>query len=384
MNAAFVEKLYKRLHLLNEKDVQGLILGLIHERGYLQSVFQALKEGVILLDDNFDIQYANPAALAFFGVNLNDVIGQPLSSSFKGLAWEESLKEQLHISRNIEIFYPENRILNFYIASISEKNKLGYVLLIRDLTESFKKTEEQFENKQLSSFHLLAAGLAHELGNPLNSLTIHLQLLKRRLQKLEIEDKKVFEHLEVASCEIKRLDGMISDFLTAVRPSKPQLEEMILLDLVKESLEVLSPEIKKAKVRLKLEFTTGFPKLWLDGLQIKQVIMNLILNACQAMEKGGELWIYGSYNDYEVRLSFQDSGKGMSGEEMQHLFQPFYTTKKKGSGLGLMTVQRIIREHGGQVEVKSSEGKQTTVTLLLPLTNQKTKMLGFDLSMITD
>jgi two-component system, sporulation sensor kinase E len=110
------------------------------------------------------------------------------------------------------------------------------------------------------------------------------------------------------------------------------------------------------------------------------VIMNLILNACQAMVKGGELWIYGSYHDFEVRLSFQDSGKGMSSEEMQHLFQPFYTTKKNGSGLGLMTVQRIIREHGGQVEVKSSEGKQTTVTLILPQTNQKTKMLGFDLS----
>ena len=376
MRSAFIDKLIKRMDRLEPGEVQGIVLELLREKGLLEKVFEALQEGVILLDPEGKVTYVNRAASQFFGIDRAVVLGQKLSQGVRGIDWTEMKQPGTVVSRDLEVFYPDSRYLNFYITAIDDTNvAMGFVMLIRDVTETRKRTEEQIESERLNAFTMLAAGVAHELGNPLNSLTIHLQLLERRLKKLGSKGEALREHLDVATGEIKRLDGIIDQFLSAIRPSKPQFQRSQIADLLAECLRVLKPEIEKAKVTVQLDLRKDIPVMPLDPNQMKQAFLNLLRNACQAMPSGGELTISGTFTDYEVRLSFQDSGKGISAEQMGKLFQPFATTRSTGTGLGLLIVRRIVREHGGEIDIESREGKGTRITLWLPLVEKKTRLL---------
>lgn len=376
MRSAFVDKFIKRMDRLEPGEVQGVVLQLLREKGFLEKVFQALQEGVILLDTEARVTYVNRSACQIFGLHKDQVLGQKLAQGMRGLDWSELLIPGTVVSRDLEIFYPENRFLNFYITSIDDDQELGFVMLIRDITESRKRTEEQLESERLNAFTLLAAGVAHELGNPLNSLTIHLQLLERRLRKLGPKAEGLREHLDVASGEIKRLDVIITQFLAAIRPTRPQFQRVQLRDLIEESLRFLKPELDTAGIKVKLDLRSDLPAMPLDASQMKQAIYNLVRNAAQAMPKGGMLTVSGTFTDYEVRLSFEDTGKGISAEQMGKLFQPFSTTRSTGTGLGLLIVRRIVREHGGEIDIESREGMGTRVSLWLPLVEKKIRLLG--------
>ena len=376
MRSAFIDKLIKRMDRLEPGEVQGIVLELLREKGLLEKVFEALQEGVILLDPEGKVTYVNQAASQFFGIDRAVVLGQKLSQGVRGIDWSEMKQPGTVVSRDLEVFYPDSRFLNFYITAIDDANAaMGFVMLIRDVTETRKRTEEQIESERLNAFTMLAAGVAHELGNPLNSLTIHLQLLERRLKKLGAKGEALREHLDVATGEIKRLDGIIDQFLAAIRPSKPQFQRSQIDDLLGECLRVLKPEIEQAKVNIRLDVRKDIPAMPLDPNQMKQAFLNLLRNACQAMPDGGDLTICGTFTDYEVRLSFQDSGKGISAAQMGKLFQPFATTRSTGTGLGLLIVRRIVREHGGEIDIESREGKGTRITLWLPLVEKKTRLL---------
>ena len=175
------------------------------------------------------------------------------------------------------------------------------------------------------------------------------------------------EHLDVATGEIRRLDTIIEQFLSAIRPTQPQLQRTQIHELLDESLRFLKPETDRAKVTVKLDLRTDMPAMPLDANQIKQAFYNLIRNACQAMPDGGTLTVSGTFTDFEVRISFADTGKGISSDQMGKLVQPFATTRSTGTGLGLLIVRRIIREHGGEIDIKSREGKGTRVSLWLLL-----------------
>lgn len=376
MRSAFIDKLLKRMDRLEPGEVQGVVLELMKEKGFLEKVFKTLQEGVILLDTEGAVTYVNPAACLFFGFQEQQVLGQKLTHGMRGLDWNELLKPGTVVSRDLEVFYPENRYLNFYITSIDDDQPLGFVMLIRDVTETRKRTEQQLESERLNAFTLLAAGVAHELGNPLNSLTIHLQLLERRLKKIGKSGDALREHLDIASGEIKRMDTIISQFLAAIRPTKPQLQRGSVADLVEESVRFLKPELDQSKVSVKLDLRKDMPEMLLDPDQMKQAVYNLIRNAAQAMPKGGTLTISGSYTDFEVRLAFEDKGKGITAEQMGRLFQPFSTTRPTGTGLGLLIVRRIIREHGGEIDIESRVGQGTRVSLWLPLVERHIRLLG--------
>jgi PAS domain S-box-containing protein len=375
MRSAFIDKLIKRMDRLEPGEVQGIVLELLKEKGFLEKVFDALQEGVILLDTEAKVTYVNQAACRFFGLQRDQVIGQRLAQGVRGLDWNELLIPGTVVSRDLEVFYPENLFLNFYITSIDDEQPLGFVMLIRDVTETRKHTEQQIESERLNAFTLLAAGVAHELGNPLNSLTIHLQLLERRLKKMGAKGESLREHLDVATGEIKRLDFIIGQFLAAIRPTKPQLQRVQLRELLDECLRFLQPEIEQAKVKLKLDLRADLPSMPLDPNQMKQAVFNLVRNACQAMPNGGTLTVSGTFTDYDVRLSFEDTGKGISAEQMNKLFQPFATTRSTGTGLGLLIVRRIIREHGGEIDIESREGQGTRVSLWLPLVEKHVRFL---------
>ncbi len=377
MKPGFFDKILKRMDRLEPADVQRYLLRLIQEKGFFEKVFEALQEGVILLDHEGRVTYVNRAACILFGLEKEKVVGQKLTEGLQGFDWDELVKTGGAVSRDMEVFYPENRYLNFYVTAIDEREELGFAMLIRDITLTRKLTEEKIESERITALTMLAAGVAHELGNPLNSLTIHLQLLERQIKKLEGKSTtKLRDLLAVAQGELKRMDGIIGQFLAAIRPTQPQFQRLQINELIQETVKFLSPEIKQSGVSVKLELRTDMPAMPLDGDQLKQAFYNLIRNACQAMPNGGKLTITGAFNDYEVRLSFHDQGKGISPENLGNLFQPFFTTRSSGTGLGLLIVRRIIREHGGEIELESKEGEGTKVNIYLPLVEKRMRYLA--------
>jgi PAS domain S-box-containing protein len=361
---------------LEPADVQRYLLRLVREKGFFEKVFEALQEGVILLDGEGVVTYVNRAACGFFGFDRDLIVGRKLGEGLRGFDLDNIAKSGGSVSRDLEVFYPENRYLNFYVTAIDEHEDLGFVMLIRDITQTRKLTEEKIESERISALTLLAAGVAHELGNPLNSLTIHLQLMERRLKKLDARhSEKLLEMLGVAQGEIKRLDLIIGQFLAAIRPTHPQLQVVQPNELIKETVKFLDPEMKQGKVKVHLDLGNSVPAMPLDASQLKQAFYNLIRNACQAMPDGGMLSIASAATDSEVRLTFADSGRGISTANMSNLFQPFFTTRKSGTGLGLLIVRRIIREHGGEIEIESRDSEGTKVTIYLPLAEKKMRYL---------
>lgn len=371
--SGFLDKLIQKLDRVEPGEVQGFLVRLAQEHGFLESVFDALQEGVIVMDVQGAVTYINRAACQFFGLAEDEAMGRKVDEAIRGLEWSALSPDQEGqvVNRDMEVFYPENRLLNFYLAPLGEREEegtVGYVMLVRDITQNRKLAAEEMESDRLNALTMLAASVAHEIGNPLNSLNIHLQLLERKLKKVSPEAYEATnEMLNVARDEIKRLDFIIEQFLNSVRPGKSELalELEDLNTLVAEAVRFLKPELEDRCITTRLVLEKELPLLRLDGDQLKQAFYNLIKNGVQAMGTGGRLTITTESTEYELRVHFADEGKGISREAMGQIFDPYYTTKKSGTGLGLLVVRRIVRDHGGELSVSSEEGAGTTVSINL-------------------
>jgi two-component system, sporulation sensor kinase E len=383
LKPGFLEKLVARLDKVEPGEVQQILARLIREKGFLEQVFEALLEGVILLDPVGTIAFVNRAACGFFGLNPEKAVGQPLSGQVRGLDWESLAKPGRTVSRDLEVFYPENRFLNFYLAPISDDGTPdttppGYVMLVRDLTRTRAEAQETLESERLNALTLLAAGVAHEIGNPLNSLDIHLQLLGRKMKKLPPASRKPLEeHLDTAREEIRRLDAILKQFLSAVRPTAPRRERTDLNDVLHDTLRLLEPELASRHIAVELDLQSSLPPAEVDAGQFQQVFYNLLRNAYQALrETEGHLIVRTFANDYEYRITIEDNGSGISPEHMGAIFEPYRTTKASGSGLGLLIVRRIVREHGGEIEIESEEGRGTRIIVFMPRGERSVRLLG--------
>ncbi len=364
MKSAFWNKLIERLDKLDPGSVQAQFLRLASERGLLETIFHSLREGILVLDAEGRIVYANRGACRLLGMDDSAATGQPMKRFLPGIDWEQLVrldeKEWARMaSREIEISYPEHRFLTVYLAPLEDPKdgRTGVVMILRDVTQERDHAAEIVESERLNAILMLAAGVAHEIGNPLNSLAIHLQLMDRELRKLEGEEAgPLRELLDVARGEITRLDQILSQFLKAIRPSLPNFERHSLPEIVEETLETLAAEIHNRKVVVEVEPPEGLSAAWVDRGQVRQAFFNVIRNAIQAMSGGGVLRISFVSSDRLVGVVFQDTGPGIPPGQMGELFEPFRTTKSNGTGMGLMIVQRIVRDHGGSVLVDSLPG----------------------------
>jgi two-component system, sporulation sensor kinase E len=386
MKSGFLEKLISRLGKIGPEDVQNYLLRLAQEKGFLETVFNAIQEGIIVTDSSGRITYLNEAACDLFGLNEEEAIGKQLEERARGLDWGSLTHTGGPVTRDLEIFYPANRFINFYIVPLviehrqsgpdGASEQVGYAIILRDITESRRTAEKTRESERLNALTLLAAGVAHEIGNPLNSLNIHLQLMERETQSLRGKTREQLqESIEIARGEINRLDSIVTQFLRAIRPSRPQLRPENINALVEEAVQFFAPEIEARDIVVETELRHDLPVLQLDRDQMKQAFYNVIKNSFEAMKSRGILRIRTDADDTHVRVSFTDTGGGMSAEALSRVFEPYYTTKLGGSGLGLLIVRRIVREHGGELAIESTEGRGLTLTIRLPFAEQRVRML---------
>lgn len=385
MNRGFLEKLLERIQRVQPGDVQSYLIDLAREKGFLETIFNSILEGVIVTDQRGRIVYLNRAAGEFFGWDPAKCPGLSLGEVVRGLDWKELHREGSEvINREMEIFYPQNRVLNFYVVGLFPEGKTagpkqppeGHAIILRDITESRKSTAETIESERFTALTLLAAGVAHEIGNPLNSLGIHLQLLTKKSKKLPPKIRQQFEDsLSIASREVSRLDSIITQFLRAVRPQPAQLRPENLNEILLESLRFLQPEIDDRDILLETDLDPSLPPLQLDRDQIKQACFNILRNSFQALKSGGFLRVESRHTEDAVYVSFHDTGGGIPQEQIRKIFEPYFSTKPEGSGLGLMIVQRILRAHGGEIAIHSTEGQGVTVTLRFPRQERNLRFL---------
>jgi len=380
MKRGFLEKLIERIRLVQPGDVQNYLVEIAREKGFLETIFNAILEGVIVTDPSGRVIYLNRAACGFFGIDAQSSLGKPLGEVVKGLHLDQFSGASEVVSRDLEVFYPENRFLNFYIVPLmSEEGQaemVGRAIILRDITQDRRTTQETIDSERFSALTLLAAGVAHEIGNPLNSLDIHLQLMQRRVKKLAVRSRGEFEEsINVARQEVSRLDHIITQFLRAIRPQPLAMGMENLNAIVEESVAFLDAEIHDRDVLVEVELDGALPPLEVDRDQIKQAIYNVIRNAFQAMKSGGILRIRSGADETHLFISFSDTGGGITPENISRVFEPYFTTKSEGSGLGLLIVRRIVRAHGGEVIIESTQGKGLTLTIRLPRADRRVRFL---------
>ena len=347
----FFKGVRKHIGRLNADKLREQYELVADELARSERLLDILKDGIVRLDADGNVVQSNPAARELLGGDPADLLpdlGLPVGKSAR---------------REIAVTYPDARTLEAQTIP-SEQETIVY---LRDITAEKARSEEELRAGATKAVSALAAGVAHEIGNPLNAIALALQLVKR--------DPSDAESIDTAIAQLKRLDGIVRDFLTALRPQKPNLMPGSVAEPLKNCLAALRQLLEDRQIKVTLDIPAALPNVALDADQIQQVFFNLIKNALEAMKDGGSLAIALDADDRDVSVIVRDDGMGMTAEQLAHLFEPYRTSKEKGTGLGLMITKRIITAHGGTIAAESAPGKGTTFTIVLPRLERRVRAL---------
>lgn len=374
----FIHKLLKNLDRVDRAVLQSTVKDLAEEAAIYEALLHELNEGVMRVSQEGRIRYVNRQAGIWLGLDEGGPVKSRVLHSIQDAAVESWIQDHLatrsKIVEDLSLLVPREMDLRIAMIPLDNAN-LDVLILLLNIGQEKSRERESERLAQTEALVSLAAGVAHEIGNPLNSLAIHLELLKKEVKNVPLAKRKAFDRtLSVLNSETSRLDKIIKNFLKATRRPPLRFQTESLNELVEEALGFLEPELKSHKIVIYFRPDRNLPPFLLDRERMHQVFINLIKNAMEAMPKGGALRITSSHRDRIAFLRFQDEGGGIPEEHLPHIFEAYYTTKEEGSGLGLMMVLTAIREHGGRIEVQSKAGKGTTFTLLLPIRQPKLQL----------
>ncbi|NGZ10707.1 MAG: PAS domain S-box protein [Nitrospira sp. LK70] len=375
LSGALADQLQSADQSLREKEQ-----GLSHLRAFHENIVHSISSGVFATDEKGQITSFNPAAQEATGHSFDQVQGRPWREVF---GWypdqqDDDLMQEVSGNMRFEVECKRsdgNRlILGMTLAPLHERGeKTGLVGVFKDLTQIRDLEEEMRRKEWLASLGEMSAGMAHEIRNPLGALAGAMQMLRKDLQA----DDTSRRLMDIAVREATRLDTIITEFLQYARPPALNLAEYDLNKVLAETLDLVQHEARsRTNISIAAAPCSGPLPAQVDQDQMKQVFWNLAVNAFDAMPRGGELTIATGCRKVDVagrkaeivEVSFEDTGEGISKQNLDKIFLPFFTTKRRGSGLGLAAVHRIVDLHGGWIRVDSQEKQGTRFGVCLPRT----------------
>lgn len=370
----FVKKASSKVEKMSDEQIRSIISAQEVELELRNDVLNTVDAGYAVISKNLQIMYSNRYLADLLQFDFEALI--PSKTLLTEVLLDSDVINGIHhsIAGNKDSYedsftYNHSILgeLKIHVRLLKCKNQ--YVLVLRDITLLDKFRREFQQNESLASMTTMAAGIAHEIKNPLASMSIYLQLLRKTLdRKGKVTKKEAEKSLDIINEEIDRLNKMAVDFLFAVKPMNVDLHLRELNSLVDKTVALIRAEVEAARVELKVELGTSIPRVSIDENLMKQSILNLIRNSLQAIEGRNGLIEVKTYVDgNSVCLSVKDNGCGMDDTQLTRIFEPYYTTKANGTGLGLTNIFKIVKGHNGEIGVSSHVGDGSTFTIKLPV-----------------
>lgn len=346
-------------------------------KSLMRNILQSIPTGVLTLDSRGAITSLNSAAERLLGLRASMVVGRPVDEVLQIApdlgAWIRSALSGERLHQETDLSFPgegDRRVM--LRASASELRDEsgrsdGLVILLRDITEMNRLELQLRRADKLASLGTLAAGVAHEVKNPLHSLSLNLHLLAQEVVAPQPSVGEIKNYLDILHSEVRRIHRIVENFLRFSKPSIPEVKPLDVNALVERVLSLVAFEAADHGVTIETQFDPALASVPGDEGQLAQVFLNLVINALQAMPSGGTLAVMTQHQSGWAEVTVKDTGEGIAQEILPHVFDPYFTTRSSGVGLGLAIAHRIVEGHRGTIDVESELGKGTVMIVRLPL-----------------
>ncbi|MBR6914346.1 MAG: PAS domain S-box protein [Treponema sp.] len=399
----FSKRVSQKVSKLSDLQIKNLLDELSESSDMLDSIFQSIPTGLLIVsnsESNFRILKVNKAAERYIPFKLNPretaaesvpvwntISDSDISDFLKGTfeSKKTNVSDEFSVRSSGGI-----RFVDISISPFARKNELvGSIVRIEDVTEKRNQEILLHRMEAMAGLTNIAANVAHEIKNPLGAISIHIQLIQKAVKKSRERDgllpdpKFVENYLDVVNSEIDRLNKIVVDFLMAVRPISVNLELVNPNSLLEAFVEFFRPEFTAKNVVLESDFCRNAPRILIDPKLFREVIVNFAQNSLAAIQNrftgsGGRISIQTRISDGKFVLRFSDNGSGMDNEVCARVFEPYFTTKANGTGLGMAMSYKIIKEFSGDIEVSSALGEGTEFVVTLPVPQQDRRLLSCD------
>jgi PAS domain S-box-containing protein len=398
----FIKRALQKLNKMTIEQIRDMLHSAAAEIDRLETVLDSITEGILVCDTDHNLALANKGAQRMLSISVEEQGRQRLWQAVRDEKIRDFFELTLSAGDRVEDreFDVEikglSRLLSISVLPLVRNRQVtGSLVYIEDITEKRSREAQLRRAENLASLTTLAAGVAHEIKNPLGSLSIHIQLIQKAMEankelyynvhpeQTEDDDSRSYfsrldKYLGVVNEEIDRLNRIVVDFLFAVRPMNMDFREGNINALIEELAEFVRYELEEAKINCVLDLEKDLPRTGFDERYMKQALLNLIKNAQAAMDRGGTLTIKTEFKDGQIDILVMDTGVGIPDANLYKICEPYCTTTETGSGLGLTLVFKIVREHRGEITVKSREGKGTRFKITLPIPQKERRLIAFE------
>lgn len=367
-NQATLQYIIRFKQLAVEEEISNIELGGLVK---YKSFFQYAPYGLVLTNKSGAIIEANQMVEAFLNISTQMIIGKSSQILFELIPDSKQMSKHFYktlvakgsAKMTLPVVDEEGEAKYFQVKTVFMKDVQMYLTIIRDDTETIQLKNQIDHSRSLTTLGQMAASIAHEIRNPMTSLKGFTQLLSHQVTQ------EGNQYLGIINSEISRMESILNEFLVLSKPTKRSFECFSLSSIITQVVEFMYPQGLLQGIQLSyVSMQQSADNINGDAYELKKVLMNILKNALEVMSSGGEITITQSLTENnQIRISVKDQGTGMSKDQMNKIFMPFYTSKEKGTGLGLAHAVQTIEEHGGCIEVESEVGHGTTFHLLLPV-----------------